>query len=63
MNRNGIYLYGYYGQGNLGDDLLMASAVQMIRAVRPDASVFVHCHDPARLPELNDALVVPVAND
>jgi polysaccharide pyruvyl transferase WcaK-like protein len=61
MSRNGIYLYGYYGQGNLGDDLLMTSAVRMIRAVRPDAPVFVHCHDPARLPDLDDVLVVPVA--
>jgi polysaccharide pyruvyl transferase CsaB len=60
MIRNGIYLYGYYGQGNLGDDLLMTSAVRMIRAVRPDAPVFVHCHDPSRLPDLNDALLVPV---
>jgi polysaccharide pyruvyl transferase CsaB len=60
MTRNGIYLYGYYGQGNLGDDLLMTSAVQMIRAIRADAPVFVHCHDPARLPELNDLQLVPV---
>jgi polysaccharide pyruvyl transferase WcaK-like protein len=61
MSRNGIYLYGYYGQGNLGDDLLMTSAVRMIRAVRLDAPIFVHCHDPARLPDLDDALVAPVA--
>ncbi len=60
MTRNGIYLYGYYGQGNLGDDLLMTSAVRMIRAVRPEAPVFVHCHDPARLPELNDPQLFPV---
>jgi polysaccharide pyruvyl transferase WcaK-like protein len=60
MSRNGIYLYGYYGQGNLGDDLLMVSAVRMIRAVRPEAPVFVHCDDPARLPGLNDPLFVPV---
>jgi polysaccharide pyruvyl transferase WcaK-like protein len=60
MSRNGIYLYGYYGQGNLGDDLLMTSALRMIRAVRPDVPVFVHCHDPARLPDMNDALQIPV---
>jgi polysaccharide pyruvyl transferase WcaK-like protein len=60
MTRNGIYLYGYYGQGNLGDDLLLTSALQMIRTVRPDTPVFVHCHDPARLPELNDPRIVPV---
>jgi polysaccharide pyruvyl transferase WcaK-like protein len=60
MSRNGVYLYGYYGQGNLGDDLLMTSAVQMIRAVRLDAPVFLHCHDPARMPLLNDPLLVPV---
>jgi polysaccharide pyruvyl transferase WcaK-like protein len=61
MSRDGVYLYGYYGQGNLGDDLLMASAVGIIRALRPDAPVFVHCHDPARLPALGDRNLRPVA--
>jgi polysaccharide pyruvyl transferase WcaK-like protein len=60
MSRDGVYLYGYYGQGNLGDDLLMVSAVGMIRALRPDAPVFVHCHDPARLPALGDPDLRPV---
>ncbi len=60
MTRNGIYLYGYYGQGNLGDDLLMMSALRMIRAVRPDAPVFVHCHHAAWLPALGDTGVVPI---
>jgi polysaccharide pyruvyl transferase WcaK-like protein len=42
---DGVYLYGYYGQANLGDDLLMESATRMIRAVRPHAEIHVHCHD------------------
>jgi len=61
MARDGVYLYGYYGQGNLGDDLLLASALRMIRAIRPSADVFVHCHDPQRLPRLGDERIVPVA--
>jgi polysaccharide pyruvyl transferase WcaK-like protein len=60
MSRNGIYLYGYYGQGNLGDDLLMISAVRMIRAARADAMILVHCHDAARLPNTGDPLIVPI---
>jgi polysaccharide pyruvyl transferase WcaK-like protein len=60
MRRDGIYLYGYYGQGNLGDDLLMLSAVRMIRATRADAKIFVHCHDAACLPKLGDPLIIPI---
>jgi polysaccharide pyruvyl transferase WcaK-like protein len=47
---SGVYLYGYYGQGNIGDDLLMESAVGLIRSIRPHAPIHVHCHDPERLP-------------
>ncbi len=63
MSKNGIYLYGYYGQGNLGDDLLMASAVGMIREAVPSAPIFVHCHDPARVPDLGvaDVHLVPAS--
>jgi polysaccharide pyruvyl transferase WcaK-like protein len=61
MARDGVYLYGYYGQGNLGDDLLLASAVRMIRAHRSRSPILVHCHDPARLPALGDPDLVPVA--
>jgi len=60
MTSDGVYLYGYYGQGNLGDDLLLESALRMIRAVRPRAPVFVHCLDPARLPALGDPDIIPV---
>jgi polysaccharide pyruvyl transferase WcaK-like protein len=57
----GVYLYGYYGQGNLGDDLLMEAALRMIRTIRPLASVHVHCHDPARLPVFASAgVIIPV---
>ncbi len=58
---SGVYLYGYYGQGNVGDDLLMESAVGMIRSIRPLAPVHVHCHDPDRLPGFAAAgALVPV---
>jgi polysaccharide pyruvyl transferase WcaK-like protein len=42
---DGVYLYGYYGQANLGDDLLMESAARMIRKLRPGATIHVHCQD------------------
>jgi polysaccharide pyruvyl transferase WcaK-like protein len=63
ISKSGIYLYGYYGQGNLGDDLLMASAVMMIRAAAPDAPLYLHCHDTARVPELGlkDVYLVPAS--
>jgi polysaccharide pyruvyl transferase WcaK-like protein len=58
---SGVYLYGYYGQGNVGDDLLMEAAIGMIRSIRPQATVHVHCHDPARLPAIDGAgLLIPV---
>jgi polysaccharide pyruvyl transferase WcaK-like protein len=55
MARPGTYIYGYYGQGNLGDDLLLKAAVGMVRAVRPDAPILVHCRDADMLPDLGDA--------
>jgi polysaccharide pyruvyl transferase WcaK-like protein len=58
---SGVYLYGYYGQGNIGDDLLMESAVGMIRSLRPLAPIHVHCHDPDRLPVFSNAgALIPV---
>jgi polysaccharide pyruvyl transferase WcaK-like protein len=59
MARSSVYLYGYYGQGNLGDDLLLQASVAMIRSVRPHAGILVHCRDPARLPPLRDAAATP----
>jgi polysaccharide pyruvyl transferase WcaK-like protein len=61
--KSGIYLYGYYGQGNLGDDLLMASAALMIRAAAPGAPLYLHCHDVARVPDLGlaDVHLVPAS--
>jgi polysaccharide pyruvyl transferase WcaK-like protein len=43
------FLYGYYGRRNLGDDLLLVSAIAKLRAARPDARirVFTHSEDPA----------------
>jgi polysaccharide pyruvyl transferase WcaK-like protein len=35
------FLYGYYGQGNLGDDLLLRATVEGIRALRPSATFIV----------------------
>jgi polysaccharide pyruvyl transferase WcaK-like protein len=60
MTRCGIYLYGYYGQGNLGDDLLMASAAEMIRKAAPAAPIHLHCHETARLPDLDVKDLHPV---
>ena len=35
------FLYGYYGQGNLGDDLLLRATVEGIRSFRPSATFVV----------------------
>jgi polysaccharide pyruvyl transferase WcaK-like protein len=60
MTRSSVYLYGYYGQGNLGDDLLLQASVAMIRSIRPPVTILVHCRDPARLPPLHDPAASPV---
>ncbi len=36
-----FFLYGYYGQGNLGDDLLMTAVIRGICEIRPHASFTV----------------------
>lgn len=36
-----FFLYGYYGQGNLGDDLLLRAAIEGIRKISPDASFVI----------------------
>lgn len=41
MNRRGVFLYGYYGCGNVGDDLLILAAVEGIRRHIPDPVFYV----------------------
>lgn len=40
-SENRFFLYGYYGQGNLGDDLLLRAAIEGIRKISPDASFVI----------------------
>ena len=42
--RTGLLLYGYFGAGNLGDDLLLATAVGELRPVLPGAAFYVRDH-------------------
>ena len=39
-------IYGYYGFGNFGDDLMLAAIVAAIRARDPGADILVKCRDP-----------------
>ena len=39
--RNGILLSGYFGCGNLGDDLLLSAAVAGLRPLTPDAQFLI----------------------
>lgn len=43
-----FFLYGYYGQDNLGDDLLMLSVIAGIREMRPSAAFTVRNGGPIR---------------
>ncbi len=44
MNKNTRYLiWGYYGFGNLGDDLMLGVIVRKIKCVHPDALIYVTC--------------------
>jgi polysaccharide pyruvyl transferase WcaK-like protein len=38
-----VFLYGYYGCGNVGDDLLLSVVAEQILALRSDARVVVKC--------------------
>lgn len=49
--RNGILLSGYYGCGNLGDDLLLTVSVEGLRAILPGAQFLLRDHGGA-LPNL-----------
>jgi polysaccharide pyruvyl transferase WcaK-like protein len=51
-----LFLYGYYGQGNLGDDLLLRACVLGILGICPDASFVVRA---GRVATGLDALLVP----
>ena len=42
-------LYGYYGHGNFGDDLLLRALVEGIAKRDPDASFLVYSFDPTPL--------------
>lgn len=42
--RPGALLYGYFGAGNLGDDLLLTVAVGELRRIMPDLQFFVRDH-------------------
>lgn len=59
--RNGILLSGYYGCGNLGDDLLLTVSVEELRAILPGAQFFLRDHGGA-LPNLGPD-VIPTGVD
>jgi polysaccharide pyruvyl transferase WcaK-like protein len=41
---SGVLLYGYFGAGNLGDDLLLAVTARELRTILPGARFFVRHH-------------------
>lgn len=43
-----FFLFGYYGQGNLGDDLLLRATVEGIRRIRPRATFVIRNEGPVR---------------
>lgn len=56
--RNGVLLSGYYGCGNLGDDLLLTVALGKLRAIMPSARFLVRDHgETASLPDLGPDVV------
>ena len=42
--RTGVLLSGYYGCGNLGDDLLLTVVVEELRAILPNARFLLRDH-------------------
>ena len=42
--RDGVFLYGYFGAGNLGDDLLLAVTIGALRPMLPRARFIVRDH-------------------
>jgi polysaccharide pyruvyl transferase WcaK-like protein len=59
--RTGVLLSGYYGCGNLGDDLLLTVTVEELRAILPNAHFLLRDHG-ARLPKLGSD-VIPTGID
>ena len=59
--RPGVLLSGYYGCGNLGDDLLLTVAVEELRTILPNARILLRDHG-AGLPKLR-ADVIPTGID
>lgn len=59
--QTGVLLSGYYGCGNLGDDLLLTVAVEELRTILPNARFLLRDHG-AGLPQLG-ADVVPTGVD
>jgi polysaccharide pyruvyl transferase WcaK-like protein len=55
-SRTGILLSGYYGCGNLGDDLLLTVAVEELRTILPGARFFLRDHG-ADLPNLGEDVI------
>jgi polysaccharide pyruvyl transferase WcaK-like protein len=50
-----VFLYGYFGAGNLGDDLLLAVLVNELRVIMPGARFLVRDHgDTSDLAKLGD---------
>jgi polysaccharide pyruvyl transferase WcaK-like protein len=43
-DRRAVFLYGYYGAGNLGDDLLLTVLVNELRSIVPQAKFLVRDH-------------------
>jgi polysaccharide pyruvyl transferase WcaK-like protein len=44
-----IYLYGYFGARNIGDDLLLDATIRTIRGIKPDTEFFVRTISAANL--------------
>jgi polysaccharide pyruvyl transferase WcaK-like protein len=54
---NGVFLYGYFGAGNLGDDLLLAVTIGALHPMLPHARFFVRDHgDTAELSALDQGI-------
>jgi polysaccharide pyruvyl transferase WcaK-like protein len=59
--RTGVLLSGYYGCGNLGDDLLLTVALEELRTILPNARFLLRDHG-AGLPKLGED-VIPTGID
>ena len=46
MNRNHIFITGYYGFGNAGDEAILTSMLTHLRALQPDLRVTVTSAEP-----------------